>query len=189
MKKVLCLVLVLLMLLPFVVACADNNGDTPADTTTAAPSAADTTAAPSGDVSAAPEETTEAKLTPDLPDVKYNGYTFLIANDYADATKYTSNLIVSDTQTGEPINDAIYARTVLVEDQFGIQLVEEDIDVTPYVNVIQSGEDAYAIVTADLSNVMNVVNKGLTLDFNDVDTIDLTNPWWDQIAAAKLHIM
>ena len=188
MKKVLCLVLALLMLLPFVVACADNNVDTPADTTTAAPSAADTTAAPSGDVSATPEETTEAKLTPDLPDVKYNGYTFLIANDYADATKYTSNLIVSDTQTGEPINDAIYARTVLVEDQFGIQLVEEDIDVTPYVNVIQSGEDAYAIVTADLSNVMNVVNKGLTLDFNDVDTIDLTNPWWDQNAAAKLHI-
>ena len=61
MKKVLCLVLALLMLLPFVVACADNNVDTPADTTTAAPSAADTTAAPSGDVSATPEETTEAK--------------------------------------------------------------------------------------------------------------------------------
>lgn len=186
MKKVLCLVLALLMLLPFVVACADNNGDTPADTTTAAPAAADTTAAPTGDTT--PAETTEAKIQADLPDVQYKGYTFRIANDYADATKYTSNLIVSDTQTGEPINDAIYARTVLVETQFGIELVEEDIDVTPYVNVLQSGEDSYAIVTADLSNVMNVVNKGLTLDFNDVETIDLTKPWWDQNAAAKLHI-
>ena len=186
MKKVLCMVLVLLMLLPFVVACADNNGDTPADTTTAAPATQDTTAAPTGETT--PAETTEAKIQADIPDVQYKGYTFLIANDYADATKYTSNLIVSDTQTGEPINDAIYARTVLVETQFGIELVEEDIDVNPYVNVIQSGEDTYAIVTADLSNVMNVVNKGLTLDFNDVDTIDLSKPWWDQNAAAKLHI-
>ncbi|MBQ9079693.1 MAG: hypothetical protein IJY27_01325 [Clostridia bacterium] len=188
MKKVICLVLTLLMLLPFVVACADNNGDS-ADTTTAGNADNVTTPDPSAAGTAAPSGgTTLEQITPDLPDVKYSGYKFIVANDFADATKYTSNLITADSQIGEPINDAIYNRTMLVEEMFGIDIVDEDVDVTPYMNVIQSGEDTYAIVTADLSHVMTVVNAGHTLDFNDVDTIDLTNPWWDQNAAAKLHI-
>ena len=189
MKKIMCLVLVMLMVLPFAVACADNTGDGEAvDTTTPAASAGDVTT-PADSAETPSDTTTEAKLTPDLPEgVKYNGYEFVVANDYADAEKYTTNAIRSDTQTGEPINDALYERTLLIEDMFGIKIVDEDIDLTPAMNVFASGEDVYAVVTPDLSHVMSVVNKGYALDMNEIDTIDLTMPWWDQNAIEKLSI-
>ena len=189
MKKIMCLVLVLLMVLPFAVACADNTGDGEAvDTTTPAASAGDVTT-PADSAETPSDTTTEAKLTPDLPEgVKYTGYEFVVANDYADATKYTTNAIRSDTQTGEPINDALYERTLLIEDMFGIKIVDEDIDLTPAMNVFASGEDVYAVVTPDLSHVMSVVNKGYALDMNEIDTIDMTMPWWDQNAIEKLSI-
>lgn len=189
MKRIMCLVLVLLMVLPFAVACADNTGDgETVDTTTPAASAGDVTT-PADSAETPSDTTTEAKLTPDLPEgVKYNGYEFVVANDYADAEKYTTNAIRSDTQTGEPINDALYERTLLIEDMFGIKIVDEDIDLTPAMNVFASGEDVYAVVTPDLSHVMSVVNKGYALDMNEIDTIDLTMPWWDQNAIEKLSI-
>ncbi len=188
MKKIMCLVLVLLMILPMAVACADNTGDeNPADTTTAGPTGAVTT--PADGSTTTPADTTEAKLTPDIPDdVKYTGYEFIVANDFADASKYTTNAIRSDTQTGEPINDALYERTMLIEEMFGITIVDEDIDLKPAMNVFASGEDVYAVVTPDLSNVMNVVNKGYALDMTEIDTIDLSMPWWDQNAVEKLRI-
>ena len=185
MKKLMCLVLIVLMVLPFAVSCANNQGDA-ADTTTPAPSVGDvTTPAEGQDV----VETTEPKLTPDIPEgIKYNGYSFVVANDYADSTKYTTNAIRADVQTGEPINDALYERTLLIEDMFGITIVDEDVDLNPAMNVFASGEDVYAIYTPDLSHVMSAVNAGYAINFHDIDTIDLEMPWWDQNAVNKLGI-
>ena len=185
MKKLMCLVLIVLMVLPFAVSCANNQGDA-ADTTTPAPSSGDvTTPADSRDV----VDTTEPKLTPNIPEgIRYDGYRFIVANDYADSTKYTTNAIRADVQTGEPINDALYERTMLIEDMFGIKIVDEDIDLNPAMNVFASGEDIYAIYTPDLSNVMTAVNAGYSIDFNDIETIDLEMPWWDQNAVDKLSI-
>ena len=185
MKKLMCLVLIVLMVLPFAVACANNQGDS-ADTTTPAPSGDVTTPAGSENV---PADTTEAKLTPDIPEgIKYDGYSFVVANDYADSTKYTTNAIRADVQTGEPINDALYERTLLIEDMFGIKIVDEDVDLNPAMNVFASGEDVYAIYTPDLSHVMTAVNAGYAIDFHDIDTVDLEMPWWDQNAVNKLAI-
>ncbi len=184
MKKLMCLVLVLLMVLPFAVACADNQGDA-ADTTTPTPSGDVTTPVDGQDST----DTTDSKLTPNIPEgIKYEGYSFIVANDYADSTKYTTNAIRADAQTGEPINDALYERTLLIEDMFGITIVDEDIDLNPAMNVFASGEDLYAIYTPDLTDVMMAVNAGYSIDFNDIDTIDLDMPWWDQNAVSKLAI-
>lgn len=75
MKKIICLLFVLLLVLPLVVACADDHNDTPADTTTASgagdTSSADTTAAGTDD---------PASIKDDIPaGTKFNSkVTFLI---------------------------------------------------------------------------------------------------------------
>lgn len=182
MKKIICLAILALMILPLVVACADNTTDAPTDTTTA--EATVSTTVPGDDTA----DTTSPKIEADIPDVKYNGYEFVVANDFVRSTKYTSNAIRSDDQIGEPINDALYDRTVKMEEQFGIKIVDMDIALSNVMVTLRSDEDLYTVTTADLSNVMKLVNAGYCRDFNDVDSIDLDKPWWDQNAAQKLSI-
>lgn len=183
MKKSLLMILVLLMLLPMVAACANQTGDgedtTPEQQSTSATNVAEDTNT---------TDTTLEKLTPDLPDVKYQGYSFVVANDFADSTKYTTNAIRSDIQQGESINDALYDRTVLIESMFGVEIVDADVDIGPIKTAIQSGDDLYAIATIDLSNIMSMVNAGYSLDMRNIETIDLSMPWWDQNAQQKLSI-
>lgn len=172
---ILTFILAVMMLLPLIASCADNNngaGETTAGTT------------------AAQNETTgdpgETKPVPDLPDVKYTGYVFNVANDFADSTKYTTNAIMSNDLTGEPINDALYTRTQLLEEKFGVDIVDNDVDLSSIKNSIAAGDDLYTIATVDLSHIMEMVNAGYTLDFYDIDTIDLAKPWWDHNAEVKL---
>lgn len=181
MKKTVCFFLALLMLLPLTVACADDKEPNDSTVTTAEVPGSVTTAGDADTTGSVTE-----KLQPDLPDVKYNGYSFTVANDFADSTKYTTNAIRSDDQNGEPVNDALYYRTLLIEDKFGVKIVDTDIDLDPIKNTISSGEDAFTIATIDLSHIMSMVNAGYAIDFHDIDTIDLSMPWWDQNAQEKL---
>lgn len=184
MKKVLTVLLALLMLMSLMTVCANNTENGEGDTTVPA----GTTPAPGDATSAPAEQTTLEQITPELPDVRYDGYSFVVANDFADSTKYTTNAIRSDIQQGEIINDALYARTRLIETTYGITIVDTDIDLEPIKNTFRSGDDLYAIATVDLSNIMSMVNAGYALDFNGIDSIDLTKPWWDQNAQKKLSI-
>ncbi len=174
MKKFLCIFLALLVLVPLTAACASSGEGE--DT--------GTSGITGGNQETLPGE--ETKLQPNLPDVKYDGYEFNVANDFAKATKYTTNAIDAYAVTGDPINDALYHRTMLMEDTFGIKIVDHNVDLAPIRNTIASGEDVYAIATITLSNIMQMVNAGYAIDIYDVDTIDLDMPWWDKNAEEKL---
>ena len=126
-------VLLALLLLAGAVACA-----TPSETEDTTAQAAPVTDQP-GDSSA--EET---KLQPDLPDVKYDR-DFVIASGYVTETKYTSNLIVSDEVTGELINDAVYNRTVTMQERFNVRIQVLDITSTQIINAVNGGERPYDI--------------------------------------------
>lgn len=178
MKKIICATLAALMLLSLV-ACV-SPVDQPSDgTTTAASNDDDTT----------PIVTTvvdDNKMKPDLPDEKYTDYKFVIANTGYDNSKYTFSHMVSDTPTGDIIDNATYSRTILLEELFDIELMEEKMTVTTLTAALQSRDDIYAIGMVDLSNIMKFVNEGYCIDLMNVETIDLNMPWWDQNAKEKL---
>ncbi|MCQ2428231.1 MAG: hypothetical protein MJ137_07530, partial [Clostridia bacterium] len=176
LKSTLAVLLSAMMLLG-AVACS-NGPEGPADTT---PTAVATTA-PSD--SSAPEDT---KLTANLPDIKYNK-DFTIASGYVTDTKYTSTLITSSEVTGDLINDAIYSRTVNMEEKFGIKMVVLDVAYTQIINSYKGGDRPYDIGTATLSEMINVLKSGVAVNLNDVSTIDLTKPWWDQNANDKFAV-
>ncbi|MGI6167752.1 MAG: hypothetical protein ACOYIA_06435 [Eubacteriales bacterium] len=173
LKKVISAMLAVLILIPLIAACATGKEADETTTTTASSGTADATES-------------KTQIAPALPDVKYTGYKFNVANGFVNETKYTTNAIMSETLNAEPINDALYLRTTIVEEQFDIEIVDSDVNVDGVINSIAAGEDVYTIATINLSNIMRVVNLGYAVDFYTIDSIDLTNPWWDHNAEQKL---
>lgn len=181
MKKTLALLLAALMLVSTLIACGDaDDGNTP--TTTAAPTV---TTAPTAETTV-PEET---KPVANLPaDLDFKGYTFNIANGFHTATKYTTNAIAPTEITGDVLNDAMYRRTLKVEESLKIDVVDLDISQSKMKTSLQANAGEFDLMTVDLSGVRGFINSGYMLDFNEMPNIDLSMPWWDQNAQEKLSV-
>lgn len=155
----------------------DNSGTT--STTANASATTDSSATE-------PVETKDPATQPNIPDVRYDGYTYRVANSFVKDTKYTTNSIFNHDQIGEVLEDSIYFRTVNIEELFGIKLEDCDISTSALINAVQAGDDTYDLCTATLSNVMTVVNRKAVFDLYDIEPLDLEKPWWDQNAIDKL---
>ena len=207
-------VMLALLMLVMASACATgDNGDTPADTTTAAPSGnnpsgdsgnsgntADTDPANPADTTAGSADTTVGGSTPiapvldeygreiiepDLPDVKYDGETFTV-HTRGNVEQYEW---LAKDQTGDRLNDAIYARNLAVEDKYGITLevIAEGTwsnyakETLPAMQAsILAGNGAYDLIAGYSSPIANMVTTGQLYDLNDLQYIDFDKPWWWQ---------
>ena len=150
------------------------------------PEAAGGTQAPSQAASPSEEETTEAKLLPDLPDdLDFGGATAVImqhpfqSGDWAD---WVSRDIWSDGENGEPINDAVYARNLAVEEKLNIKIKAEDVNDMPSTiqKQVKSGSSDYLISTARIQSLPGTVTKGYLVNLYDMPYMDLAKPWYDE---------
>ena len=86
---------------------------------------------------------------------------------------------------GEIINDAIYNRNLDFESKYNAVLDIQEIPdslVSPVRNVVLAGEDLYDLVLPNLSDSATLAGEDILFDLNQVETIDFTNPAWDQNA-------
>ncbi len=168
-SKFIALALVLLMLVPLI-SCGTGEGEQ--DGTTAAGNITEQTEQPSD---------SETKYELDIPDVRYDNYTFTIANDGLNTSKYVHNKMTSEGMNGEVINDAIFTRNTLLYDTLGISIEEFNINTASVRNLISSGEHLYDLVTVTLDSLPAII--AYATDFNSIETMNLDMPWWDQNAA------
>ena len=202
-------VILALLMLILASACANSDGNS-VDTTTAAPTGnngtpADTTAgsndpANPSDTSAgagtdAGTEDTQPKveldeygreiIEPDLPDIKFDGETFTV-HTRGNVEQYEW---LAKEQTGDRLNDAIYARNLAVEDKYGITLEvvaqgnwsNYGKEILPAVQAsILAGSGAYDLLAGYSSNIPSMVTTGQLYDLNDLQYIDFEKPWWWQ---------
>lgn len=198
MKKTLCCMLLAALLLTSFAACASNGGGSEKETTGGADTAADTTATE-------PVETEPAKITPDLPDRDFEGYTYRgLVRGYIDAHWYTRDFSAEEL-TGEPINDAVYNRNAAVCDRFNVKIEQLDgksLGMEAYVRkTVQAGEEAMDVVLGT-NGLNSLITDGILVDLGSVPYIDLEKPWYDQnsieslsiahkvyVAAAEINIM
>ena len=157
--------------------CSDAGGD-------AAPAAQNTAAAADeagGDAAETAEET-EAKILPDLPaDLDFGGQTVVImqhpfqSGDWAD---WVSRDVWSDGENGEPINDAVYARNLYVEEKLNVKISAVDISDMPSTiqKQVKSGSSDYLISTARIQSLPSTVTKGYLVNLYDMPYIDLSKP-------------
>ena len=149
MKKIISLTLALLLLLPAFAACGENkeNSDAPAD----APVDAGT---PSAESPA--EEETEPDLYRDLPAGDYGGADFALLQ-YEETSAATSTVCVEELN-GEAVNDAIYQRTLNVNERLGVNIVFEKTSLSAVNSImstsITAGDDFYQVFGNE--NVMQV---------------------------------
>lgn len=169
MKRIFACLLVLLLLS----SCGNTSG-----TETTADTAAETTS-----------ETAETKLTPDIPDVHYNGYTvtYLTADPYVDHFRLITEL------TGEPLSDAAYNRNLSVSDLLGVEFDAMQVDggqvASTLQNAVAAGDTTYDYVFPHATmGVPAMVAGGLLYNTKSLPVVDFSKPWWNEGMTEALAI-
>lgn len=169
-QKLLAASLAALLLLPALAACAKENGGTPETTPSATSSA---------EVTTAPEEE-----TPRLAFAQENngGKKFHILTCTEADYEYRA-----EEETGERVNDAVYARNRAVEDYLGIELdvIYESgawANRAAYnaiiTNSIAAGDHAHDFVTGMISCIQPIASTQLFWNLFEVPNLDMDNEWW-----------
>ena len=70
------------------------------------------------------EETTEARIEPDLPDTRWEGYQFRVLTKGDTNVHWKSKDIAATEENGDVINDAVYKRNMKIYDRFGVEMVD-----------------------------------------------------------------
>ncbi|MBQ2709274.1 MAG: hypothetical protein IJF67_13485 [Clostridia bacterium] len=146
---------------------------------------ADTTAA-SGDTTTAD---TEAAYV--YPDVDLGGEEFTILNTAQTYGFYSA--LDFEEQTGDALDDAIYARNRKVEEQFNLNIVvNEEYQLTKANDALSTavlaGDDVYDVAfLRELSSTAQLT-EGMFLDLQEIDNFNFDEPWWDVQANESVRI-
>nr|MBQ4320446.1 hypothetical protein [Clostridia bacterium] len=178
MKKVLALILAIVTVGAALVSCSSDTSDT-ADVTDAADTTAETT-------------TEDPGPKPDLPDTDLNGYEFRILyrdNDHHKVEVY------SEEMNGDVVNDAVYERNNAVEQKYNTKIVpltvdesDEAVPQTRFRTEVQSGDSTFDLALLHASYGANLALEGVAYNWNDVEYIDMSQPWWNHNIVEEFDI-
>ena len=98
-------------------------------------------------------------------------------------------------ETGDTIDDAVYARTVAVEERFNVKLVHHDTggnwnEVAEAVKKsVLAGDGAYDLAAAHtFIGLTGLVGSGYLCDWNTLPGVDMSRPWWNSSVRDELAI-
>ncbi|MCQ2433130.1 MAG: hypothetical protein MJ175_11060 [Clostridia bacterium] len=161
------------------IACGDT-AETPAAGTQNVQTAAVTEA-----------ETEAPRVTADLPARDFGGETLTFYGRIYQGA-WSASDILSRTQDGEQINDALYDRTNYIEDTYNVKLdlVESgEVTVTSKVkSAITAGDNSWQALVCDVYDAGSLSVDHMLLDLKSVENLDLSKPWWAQSTNASLTI-
>lgn len=158
----------LLFCLPVLSACGDGDKDDEKDnSSTTVGNGVETTTAP------------ETSLLDTLPREDYGNYEFHILATMHD---WAVCNMTAEEMTGEVINDAIFKRQLAVEDRLKIKLVEEIGGgvANRLNNAVMAQTHEYDLCNIATSEALNAYQKGYVVDQNEIETMNLDNPWWEK---------
>lgn len=169
MHKKICSFLALLLSVTTWTGCSKTETTETTDTTNGTESKAVET------------EETDTTVRDDLPEKDFGGADMqILTTTWYEATKY----IYAAEETGEVINDALFAQRAEVEDRFNVVIectATEDLSGVSNTihNLAIAGDDTYDLAyNHDLKSINNAL-KGDFYDLRKVDIIDFDKPWWN----------
>lgn len=176
----------LLALLTVAAVTASCGGQT--DVTDAVTDAGNDTTA------AVTEETNEReRIKEEVPaDADYQGYEFRIQSRDAD---HHHKELTAEAENGETINDAVYRRNTAVEEKLNIKVVPIYESEAPESNPIdilrkcvQAGDDYVDLALMHTIFGANLAADGLLLNWNDIEYVDFSKPWWNSNVTDELTV-
>lgn len=175
--KIIAIVILTLMLFT---ACAGENTPGNIETTSDVQTSQET------------EETTVQQINSAdiLPDADYGGTTFtILGREYAKLGTLPSIEFTVESENGDIINDTIYFRNRLVEENLNVTIESVIGDANSLVpKSVMAGDGAYNLVWAHVGTMSSLTLSGNFENYYDVEYIDLYQPWWNQLATESLTL-
>ena len=178
MKKIIiALLLCFVFVMPLFTACGNDENiqateDNPAD--------------PDGVNSGEAGAETKDPDAPDLPKVDMEGkvFTFLTAN-WGSGEKSLSRDISGEEQTGDPVDDAGYARRIKIEQEYNVKIREvlvegADPAVAQYRTTILSGDGSYDAGVTTCTNFSSLLTGNCLVDWKELLYVDMDKPYWNK---------
>ena len=142
-----------------------------------------------------PTEVTTARIEPDLPDKRWDGYEFRVLTKGDTNVHWKSKDIAASEENGDVINDAVFKRNLAVTDRFGVTFTDIASSSgtwnlsSPARTSIMAGADDFDMIAGAPSEVVkNLAPDGLLMDLSDIPYIDLEKPWYDQNSIEQMSI-
>ena len=170
MKRTALILLSVLLFTTLFMSCAsESSGDNSAVTTTAAEITEDVV-------------TTEAKIDPGLPDdIRYDGYEFRVLTKGLTNVHWKSFDIAAEEISGEPLNDAVYARNLSLNEKYGVKVIDipgNYADLQGQARkAIAAGDDMYDMLCFQPTSL---IADGYLVDLYDIPYMNLEQPYYDQ---------
>ncbi|MCL1794793.1 MAG: hypothetical protein FWG34_13100 [Oscillospiraceae bacterium] len=141
------------------------------------------------------ESTTEGKLPfePTVIDLGGRDFTFCDCGWGAEVNSEQRDVLAAE-QNGETINDAVYARNMVIMDMFNCVIAEQKYPgpgemLSPLQKSIKSGDGQFDAAYLRFASHLNSLATGnLLFDLEKMTNMDLAQPWWDQNCVSMTSI-
>lgn len=192
MKKIICIALVFVFILGMLASCSEKEEpSTNASNTESSGSDTSETAESSEEVSATPE-----KYGEDIPVIDFeNRVIRIIVRNWGNNSMTFNGEIIQrdefDVNTADTLDVAKYETRQLIEQRYNCSIVgafSYDVDKILYNQLQAAVEDAYDLAFESHSQAALNALSGTLQNIAAVETINLSNPWWDQNSVKDLSI-
>ncbi|MHB1154814.1 MAG: extracellular solute-binding protein [Eubacteriales bacterium] len=177
-------VLILLSLIPNILLSSCSNNEEKINTgETASESAI-------SDIESAAQTTAEFTSANILDEADFEGLEYLIlGREYAKLGALPSYEFVVESENGDIINDTVFKRNRIVEEQYNVQINSMFGDANNLVpKSINAGDGVYNLIWNHISTMSSLALNGYLYDFCKLPHIDIHSPWWNQLATESLTL-
>ena len=179
-KKILALAMAILFVATIMISCAEKDGGG---------QTADTTTAQLDDVGE--EVAAETQPLYNFPNVDYEGHEFIMLNTVE--TNWANVMIAPEELTGDVLNDAFYNRNAFVEEKLNIKISDVKLPQgqlkTTAQTLISAGDHVYDMMMQEIHDIAAPLTSGYFVNLYEVDNLQLSEKWWDQIVIDGAEIM
>ncbi len=89
---------------------------------------------------------------------------------------------VSEGETGDPCNDAIWARNLRLENRFNTVIGTVMLDTDETIDLIKTGQtDSFTVCSQEDYLVYTLVEQGVCSNWLNIDCMNLEKPWYNQL--------
>ena len=192
--RIAVLILACLFIIPMIAACGSTT-DTPTKETTkeTVPGSSGNETGPSG--SGETESETEIWYEPELGgETPFEGKTFTFFAFTDDTSYYWNDTdFTAEGINGDSLNDAVFERNKYVEERSGATLIiahaGTNNEYSALTNSVSSGEDAFQAADLNTLAMFSTATNEYLAELNDLGTIQLDAPWWDQNCQSQMSIL
>ena len=169
-KRIFCMLISILILVPFIISCSDSQKDKTADTSETESTALDEEKLDSLDY--------RKTVSDNLPEENFNGSAFRVVTEEGKL----KDLYIEEA-TGDLLEDVIYNRNALIEERYNIKFdmfIKGDYIQTKQTieKTVASDDSAFELISHHVVSSGGLVLKKLMYNWQDIEYIDFSRPWW-----------